>query len=1238
MKVLFKYISKLFVTPFFIGLGGFIVFVSVEILYQLSSIIVRHRVGISKLFLLIYYYLPYFTAMGIPVGVLLAIFWIVTELSTKRELMAFQVHGIPLKKLVYPFLFISSLLSVFAFLLNDTVVPKYQEKAEEVLAKYIYRKAGVEAFLVENTLAKYENQYLYIRRYDEKRGIIEGVVLFRYNSGGEEIITADRVVKEGKDWYLINGKYYRVNSEGFLKFDSQFKRLKLDIGEDLETFLKVKKPSTMTGKELREKIKALKKLGVNPSSWLVELHTRYSTALAPLIIVLVGLSLSLTFNLRSKSWGVILTFLLVVLYQGSGAWLSAMGKEKLIDPILSAWLPDISFTLVGLALFTVLGTKFEYRLREFLSRLFVVALFFVISGSGFSETMNVISDRTLISERVATFTGDVTFRYEDIEILASTATAFFTEDGQIDKVKAWQVKLLEKGRSMESEFLVFYPDSSLTYMYVVTGELETEMGKLKVSANRLLKTDDWVTLTDNVNVKIEDVIVKGNFLKIILKNGEISKIFSSSPVAVRGKTKDGSYEILGSYLIVDPESSSMEFGDFTGNFSYREGKKTHILYDSGSKLITTEEGITISGGGITTCSLKNPHYSISASKIAYKYGAYIAAEHAVLIVLGVPVFYFPYFFTTISDEVKFQMGFSFSAKSSVSTFSFSQKYSKTGNMVLERTLESKEGGADKYGFKLSDKIGDFGVIFDQGFSIRSGRIYGLNTSLKVSTPYFSKPVLVLKDSKDHSIQAYSLSGNLKFTGKGKLTYVISRTYSKGKVSYLIPSVKVSKFSFGFFGGKVTLKSLTHKSTLSFKEGTIIDHLDDVKSSGKIQMSYGRTIFKSFGTSLGFSNTTIYDFEGATPVSYSLNTSASLKLLSGKFKFGGLEISPVQNIGLNMKLSKDSTPALSFSENTTVKSSLKLGFFSLSANYIRSNAYSETNEPSSKRKHILSLSSNLNAGFVGTKFGVSTSYDFLKPESERLSNPLITTDTNLNLSGLNLSLKTKTPYNYKEGVFGKTDLEIGSSYSLEKWKFSGSVKSQYDHSSGEWGKLGIKLTQIYSGGKFSNVISFSYDQKSDSPVKEILDTFTTKKLDLYTFTNVKLSGQFKFGLVPEVRLKYFKIKGSFSAGKAKNGLALTYSSKSPSLSSISLSYSLASFDPQIKLSLKGSRKDGEWSFNRISLSLKKDLHCWFVELAGTFRYSKGFLVDGLSFKFYIKEFPSKFFSYDLKSGVFNLNFF
>ncbi|MGC8612617.1 MAG: LptF/LptG family permease, partial [Athalassotoga sp.] len=84
MKTLYKYVAKEFVFPFFAGLVVFIIFVSIEVLYQLSDIIVQNHVSIWNLFVLLYYYIPQFIGMGVPVGVLLAIFWVLSNFSTRR--------------------------------------------------------------------------------------------------------------------------------------------------------------------------------------------------------------------------------------------------------------------------------------------------------------------------------------------------------------------------------------------------------------------------------------------------------------------------------------------------------------------------------------------------------------------------------------------------------------------------------------------------------------------------------------------------------------------------------------------------------------------------------------------------------------------------------------------------------------------------------------------------------------------------------------------------------------------------------------------------------------------------------------------------------------------------------------------------------------------------------------------------------------------------------------------------
>jgi len=94
--------------PFILGLGGFILFVSIELLYQLSEVIVSYKVPIWRLFELLYYNIPMFTVMGIPVGVLLAIFWILSQMGSNSELMALQVHGISFKKIVIPFLILGA--------------------------------------------------------------------------------------------------------------------------------------------------------------------------------------------------------------------------------------------------------------------------------------------------------------------------------------------------------------------------------------------------------------------------------------------------------------------------------------------------------------------------------------------------------------------------------------------------------------------------------------------------------------------------------------------------------------------------------------------------------------------------------------------------------------------------------------------------------------------------------------------------------------------------------------------------------------------------------------------------------------------------------------------------------------------------------------------------------------------------------------------------------------------------
>ncbi|ODN31003.1 LptF/LptG family permease [Fervidobacterium thailandense] len=439
MKTLTRYVLKLSLKPFLMGLAGFIVFVSVEWLYQISDYIIRNRVGIKTLFLFILYNLPYFTFLGIPVGVLFAIFWVISDLYNNREITALLVHGVPSKKLVTPFVILSIVLGFVSWLLGDYVVPVANYKSSQILYNYIFQSP--EAVVKTNTLVELERDvYFYVKEYDKEKGELYDVVLFRNEEGNEQILTSKKVLKKKDGWYLLDGNMYIVELEsGFLKLEMQFKEMKLDVAGEIEQMLKTSKTvRDKTSKELREQLMTYKKLGINTSNLVVELQQRYANAVGAFVIVLIGLPVSLLFGFKSRSWGVITTFVIIVLYQGSGAWLSGLGKEGMMDPVLAVWLPNIVFASMGLVMYILVDTPVAFRIREFLTRLFVILVFVAILGGQtvvYGRSVNVTANEILLKENQAVLSGSVKITWDKYRLETDVATATLL-DGKVKLIEA----------------------------------------------------------------------------------------------------------------------------------------------------------------------------------------------------------------------------------------------------------------------------------------------------------------------------------------------------------------------------------------------------------------------------------------------------------------------------------------------------------------------------------------------------------------------------------------------------------------------------------------------------------------------------------------------------------------------------------------------------------------------------------------------------------------------------------
>lgn len=526
MKRLIKYITKEFSSPFLMGLFGFVVFVSVQLLYELSEIIVKNHVGFDKLLLLLWYNLPYFISLGIPVGVLFSIFWVISRFTNDNELIALQTLGVPTRKIVIPFLLISSILSIFTFYLFDNLVPNSNYKAKKAMAKYIYERP--EATIENNEFVDLgDDRYLFVKEIDRNTGILYDLLLYEVKYDNVKVFHAEKAQKFPDGWKMENGRIYKMKDNGFLELDVSFKTLDLNISADVDEFLNFSKGANeMTTRELKEKIVTFSKLGSNVSGLVVSYQNKFSNSLAPLVIAILGISLSLFLNIKSKSWSVITTFVLVVLYQGSGAWITALGKENLINPVLAAWLPNIIFGTIGILLFLLLDTKISYKLTEPLKKFFTIGIvFFILSlgSTSFSEKVNIQADDFNISDNTITIDSTLTINYKDTIVDAGKGKITLRDDNTIQFAELTDgVKYNYQDNTIEASQMTINYDTNIA-LFLNSYTIQKYKDNDKVSVRI------WSEETEK---PIKDEIIYSNHIKLTTCKDSITYYMSARKVTV----------------------------------------------------------------------------------------------------------------------------------------------------------------------------------------------------------------------------------------------------------------------------------------------------------------------------------------------------------------------------------------------------------------------------------------------------------------------------------------------------------------------------------------------------------------------------------------------------------------------------------------------------------------------------------------------------------------------------------
>ncbi len=364
MRILWKYIFKAFFFPFALGISVFLIVVSVDLIYQISDTLLSLKVPMINILKMLWYYIPQFTLMSIPVGILTAVFWTISNMATNMEIVALQVSGVKLKKIFYPYLIIALILCSFMFYLDDSVVPAFTYKADNFLQNVLYQHPTPS--IKYNVFYKQsENIYFYIERFDEKTDKFYNIVIYLRSSANTLTITTAKTAYKEKDgnWYMHDVNIYSRDSKGYMQLTGRIKKLKLKVAKEIiEVTKTMRNEREMSTWDLKKMINDLQRSGHDPVSYVVEYNMRFVEALGPLIIVFLGVPIALSFNFRTKSKSIVATVVIVILYQGTIAWGSALAKNGYISPFLGTWGGSLIFLIVGVILMAFLDSKWYFKL------------------------------------------------------------------------------------------------------------------------------------------------------------------------------------------------------------------------------------------------------------------------------------------------------------------------------------------------------------------------------------------------------------------------------------------------------------------------------------------------------------------------------------------------------------------------------------------------------------------------------------------------------------------------------------------------------------------------------------------------------------------------------------------------------------------------------------------------------------------------------------------------------------
>jgi lipopolysaccharide export system permease protein len=295
-------------------------------------------------------YVPTTLNYALPIAVLFAAAFTLSDLYAKNELVVIFASGVSLLRFTLPLLVFSFVLTFGMFFFQDTVaVPTYA--AKQKLQRTLLNE---EQSLNNNSIVVLSDngRIVYTAQFynDENKRLFNMYVVLRDKQKKlSAVIRADSAVwdESARHWSLSNGIQYTAADNGFSTEPVSVQLVKM-LTERPETFrnntINVDEVSTA---EAKTYIEHLEKAGLPAAEAKSEYYKKYSFPFIVFIVVFLSIGLSGRSRKNVLLLSLALSIGAAVLFYVAQMVTMLMAKFGYLQPAAGAWLPVILFIIVS---------------------------------------------------------------------------------------------------------------------------------------------------------------------------------------------------------------------------------------------------------------------------------------------------------------------------------------------------------------------------------------------------------------------------------------------------------------------------------------------------------------------------------------------------------------------------------------------------------------------------------------------------------------------------------------------------------------------------------------------------------------------------------------------------------------------------------------------------------------------------------------------------------------------------